>query len=127
MDKEIQFSGSVAEFIQFAQSLMASTPGKPSGGPPDGLQGMGPFTTVDERCRERWPRATRKQKRRIRDACLGKYRQEVNRDPYKATGHNNGNYIIEMEYVAILDRAIDEVRNDEDERRDMPLFRQPRR
>jgi len=55
-------------------------------------QRIGPFVTVEDRVKERWPMATKRHHRRIRDVCLGMYRERVGRDPYKSTGHINYNH-----------------------------------
>jgi hypothetical protein len=90
-------------------------------------QQIGPFVSIEDRVRERWPLATKKNQRRIRDACLGMYRERVGRHPYKMTGHVNGTFLIEREYLGLLDRAIDLVRNEAEAREKMPLFGRRRR
>ena len=88
---------------------------------------MGRFVTIEERCKYRWPLATPEDRRRIRDVCLGRYREYLGRHPYKLTGHANGTFMIEEEHLPILDRAIDIVRNEAEERASMPLFARRRR
>ena len=90
-------------------------------------QPIGPFVSIEDRIKERWPLATKKHQRRIRDVCLGIYRERVSRYPCKVTGHNNAAFMIEQEHVGILDRAIDIVRNETEARQAMPLFHTKRR
>ncbi len=68
------------------------------------------------------PLATPEQRRRVRDVCLARYREQVGRYPFKLTGCANGMYIVEEERVPILDRSIDIVRNEFEAREKMPLF-----
>jgi hypothetical protein len=112
---EIQLSPEETAKIQAFLSALASRT-------PVNLRPIGPFITVDDRCNERWPMASRKHKQRIRDVALARYRCEVGREPYKLNGYVNGTYVFEMEYLAILDRSIDIVRNKVDEENAMPLF-----
>jgi len=117
MDKENQVVMSLEEFCQFTRAMLNTKTTTPAG-----CQPIGPFVTIHDRCKLRWPLATKDDERRIRDVCLGMYRERLNRDPYKLTGHINGTFVIEEEHLAILDRAIDIVRNEAEERKAMPLF-----
>src|SRR5438067_1571933 len=85
-------------------------------------QTIGPFVSIEDRVKERWPLATKDNQRRIRDVCLGMYRERVCRHPYKTTGHVNATFVIEQEHIGLLDRAIDLVRNEAEARQAMPLF-----
>jgi len=105
------------QFVQFAQKVQSALPGGQAG-----CQPVSRLITVDERCQYRWPLATPEHRRRIRDVCLARYREQVGRHPYKLTGHANGTFTIEEQYMAILDRAIDIVRNEAEAREKMPLF-----
>src|SRR4051794_29654062 len=80
------------------------------------------LVTVEDRCKQRWPTATRKNRQRVRDVCLNIYRQRLGRHPYKLTGHLNGTFAVEREHLDILDLAIDRVRDDVDPPDGMPLF-----
>jgi hypothetical protein len=124
MDKEsIQISMSAEELRQFAQIIQTIQMAM-SGGQV-GCQPLNRCVTVDDRCQYRWPLATPKHRRRVRDVCLARYRERLGRNPYKLTGCANAAFVIEEEHLAILDRAIDIVRNEAEERERMPLF--PRR
>jgi hypothetical protein len=80
------------------------------------------LVTVDDRCRERWPTATKKNKRRIRDVFVGMYRERLGRHPLKLTGHLNGTIAVEREHLATLDHAIDIVKDEVEGRESLPLF-----
>jgi len=116
----VQISVSVEEARGIAQ-LAQKIQGAQSGGQA-GRQPVSRLVTVEDRCQYRWPLATQEHRRRIRDVCLARYREQVGRYPYKQTGYANGTFTIEDEYVAILDRAIDIVRNEVEAREKMPLF-----
>jgi hypothetical protein len=121
MDNEsVQISMSAEELRQFTQLIQAIQSAL-SGGQ-TGCQPMGRLVTIDDRCQYRWPLATPDHRRRIRDVCLARYREFVRRYPYKLTGHANAAFVIEEEHLAILDRAIDVVRNEAEEREKFPLF-----
>lgn len=122
MDNEsVQIIMSKEEFRQLTQLFQTFQNALPGG--PTAYQPVGRFWTVDERCQYRWPLATPRQRRRIRDVCFARYREQLGRHPFKLTGHANGVLVIEEEHLAILDRAIDIVRNEEDGRDKYPLFR----
>ncbi|HEX5270067.1 MAG TPA: hypothetical protein VFW33_06260 [Gemmataceae bacterium] len=124
-DDSIKISLSAEGLKQFAQLFQTI-----QGAPPDAQesrQPLGQFWTVDDRCRQRWPLATPEQRRRIRDVCVARYREHLGRYPFKLSGHANAAFMVEEEYLTILDGAIDTVRNDAEGRSAMPLFnRRPR-
>jgi hypothetical protein len=119
-NKSIQISMSVEEYTQFAQFIQ-TIHGAISGGQ-TGAQPQARFVTVEDRCQYRWPLATAEHRRRIRDVCLARYREHLGRYPLKLTGHANSAFMIEEEHLAILDRAIDIVRNEVEAREQCPLF-----
>src|SRR5437899_3501098 len=119
-DESIQINLSAEELRQFEQLIQAIQSALADG--QTGCQPVGPFVTADERCEFRWPLATPEHRRRIRDVCLARYRERLQRYPYKLTGHANGAFVIEEKYLAILGRAIDVVRNEVEARERMPLF-----
>jgi hypothetical protein len=116
MDKDIRIEGSLDGVIQLIRALR-----EPPGSPVNQPQ-LGPFITVDDRLKQRWPLASKKAKCRIRDLCLGKYRQIVGHDPHKINGYVNGTFKIELEHAGILDDCIDTIRNEMEEKARMPLF-----
>lgn len=120
MDKENQVIMSLEDLCQLVGTMLKLRTNSLAN-----HERLGPFTTVDDRVKERWPLASKKAKRRIRDVCLGKYRQRLNRDPYKINGYANGTYLIEMEHIAILEDSIVTIRNEFEERERMPLFERP--
>jgi hypothetical protein len=85
------------------------------------------LVTVDGRCKQRWPAATKKNQRRIRDVCLGIYRERLGRHPYKLTGYLNGTFAVEREHLDLLDLAIDVVKGEVESRESLSLFARRRR
>ena len=57
----------VRQFVQLAQHALVALSGARLG-----CQPIGPFVTIEDRVKERWPMATKENQRRIRDVCLGK-------------------------------------------------------
>jgi hypothetical protein len=114
MEKEIRVAMSLDELRQLLQTPLAMQPGA--------ARPIGPFVTVDDRLKERWPLVPKKSKRRISDVAIARYREHVGRYPHKMTGYENGTYMIEVEHIEIVDRVIDLIRNEEEARRLMPLF-----
>jgi hypothetical protein len=83
--------------------------------------------TIDDRCKQRWPMATKRNQRRVRDVCVGMHCERLGRHPLKRTGHVNGCFVIERDHLDILDTAIDIVMEEVASRESMPLFsRRPR-
>ena len=83
--------------------------------------------TVEDRCIQRWPMATARNRHRVRDVFVAIHRQELGHPPLKLTGYRNGTIVVEREHLGMLDQAIDRVMSDVERGRDMPLFnRRPR-
>lgn len=70
------------------------------------------LVTVDDRCRQLWPQATRKNMHRVRDIAVGLLLQKKGKLPYKLVPHKNGNLAFEREDLAILDEAIDRAKEE---------------
>lgn len=80
------------------------------------------LVTIDERCKQRWPSASKKNQRRVRDVCVASYRERLGRHPLKLTGHVNGVFAIERDHLDLLDRAIDVIKDEVESRESTPLF-----
>jgi hypothetical protein len=78
--------------------------------------------TIDDRCGQRWPSATDKQRRRIRDLAVCLYRERHGRWPLKLTGRDNGEIAFEREDLSLIDTAIDFTIEREERRLATPLF-----
>ncbi len=114
-NEPFEFHGSPEELKSIVQGFLTSLFGTlVSCRPHDQL------VTVNERCQQRWPAATKKYERRIRDVFVAVYRERLGRHPCKLTGNLNGTFVCEREHLDILDRAIDTIKN-EVERRDPPF------
>jgi hypothetical protein len=118
MDSEpIQIQVSAEEIRQFAQGILSALSSVQINSRP-----LDQFVTVENRCKDLWPTATTRNRRRIRDVCLGIHRERLGRHPYKLTGHLNGTFAIERDHLDILDRAIDIVKEEVEARESTPLF-----
>src|SRR5262245_60401270 len=117
MDKDVRIEMSLGDLCQLLETFRASRTDSPVG-----LEQLGSIGTVDDHIRERWWLATPKDRRRIRDVFLAKYRQKLNRDPLKLSGHLNAAFVVEQANLPILDEAIDLVRNEVEAKRHTPLF-----
>jgi hypothetical protein len=122
VDKDDHVEMSLGDLCQLVETMLNARTGSPVG-----VQRLGPFTTVDDRCKTLWPLANRKNRKRITEVCLGKYHKQVGRYPLKMNGYAHGTYIVELEHIGILDDSIIIVRNEDDERKAMPLFYHRRR
>jgi hypothetical protein len=88
---------------------------------------LGPFVTVEDRCKERWPAATKKNRRRVRDVLVSNHVKRLGRHPYKMTGYSHGTFMVEQEHLSLLDEAIDTIRDEVEKKESTPLFpRRPR-
>jgi hypothetical protein len=85
---------------------------------------IGEVITVDDRCKQRWPAATKKNRRRVRDVAVAKHSERLGRHPLKLTGAPNGTFAFERDHLDILDLAIDTVKAEAEARETMPLFKQ---
>jgi hypothetical protein len=85
------------------------------------------LVTVADRCKQRWPTASRKHRRRVRDVAVAIHRERLGYHPLKLTGASNGTFAIERDHLCILDEAIDLIRDQAEGQDDLPLFRRPRR
>jgi hypothetical protein len=117
MDKEAQVTRFLEHLFQLLETMLNMQTGSLAN-----YQRLGPFITVDDRLKQKWPLASKKAKVRIRDLCLEKYRQQVGCDPHKINGYVNGTFKIELEHAGILDDCIDTIRNEMEEKARMPLF-----
>ena len=84
---------------------------------------IGEVITVDDRCKQRWPAATQKNRRRVRDVAVAKHIERLGRHPLKLNGALNGTFAFERDHLDILDSAIDTVKGEVETRESMPLFR----
>jgi hypothetical protein len=117
MSKDIQINVSAEEIRQFAQSIM------------DALstvlvqcRTVDQLITVEDRCRQRWPTATARNRHRVRDVFVAIHRERLGHHPLKLTGCRNGMIVVERDHLDILDLAIDMVMAEVDGDQDMPLF-----
>jgi len=113
----MRIEGASEDSIQVALTIRVAWCGWQSGDRP-----RGPFVTIDGRCKDRGPRATHKNKRRLRDGCRARDRERLGREPYQLTGHLNAAFSIAQENLPILDGRIELGRNEAERRASMPLF-----
>ncbi len=117
MAEEMRFEVPMDELRQFMQKAASALSSMAANYRP-----IGPFVTVDDRLKDRWPMATKKDRCRVRDVCVGMFMERLGRRPYKMNGCPNGTFMIEQDHLPILDRAIDVVRAEVEARGPGPLF-----
>src|SRR5438445_168243 len=78
VDNEMKIEVSLDEVREFMQNALSMLSNMAANYRP-----IGPFVTVDDRCKDRWPAATKKHQRRIRDVLLGMFRERLGYHPFK--------------------------------------------
>jgi hypothetical protein len=113
----IQFHFSPEDVRQIVQAVLLTVFGELAHCYPPGQ-----IITIEDRCRERWPNATARNRRRIRDIFVASHVERLGYFPRKLNGYRNGTFVVEREHLKVLDDAIDLVMREVDDDESMPLF-----